>query len=276
MTGLVFLSLAYWVHDLDPIVFRFSDTIAIRWYGLAYGLGFTIAAILLHLYYKKGRSPFNADQQTTATTVIILGVIVGGRLGYMLFYDLQTFIFDPPSLFRVWEGGMASHGGFIGCILATVWFSRKTNVPLFKTADIIATLAPPGFFVGRIANFVNGELWGKASQVPWAVIFPNSPEPVVPRHPSQLYEAVLEGAVLCLYTQLRFWLGKPGKLPAGQLAGEFLVLYALLRIGGEIFREPDASLIMGMNRGIFYSLFLLAGGIILIGVARNRARTSAG
>lgn len=269
----------HWIHDLDPFLITFPQgwpLDGIRWYGLAYATGFFIAYYLLHLYFKKGRSPLNPDQQSTFMTVAIVGVLLGGRLGYMLFYQWDRFLEDPLSLLRVWEGGMASHGGFIGVILALVWFAKKERVNLWRIGDIAATLAVPGLLLGRLANFWNGELWGKVSDVSWAVIFPKSdpsmPEHlyhlIAPRHPSQLYEAALEGAFLLIYTQLRFWRSKD--LPAGQLGGEFLLLYALVRILGEHFRAPDADLIMGMSRGVFYSLFMIAVGIILIARARTQ------
>ncbi len=264
--------LAYWVHDLSPFIIQFTENFGIRWYGLSYILGFLAAYLLLDYYYKKGRSPWNADQQATAFWAIILGVVLGGRLGYMFLYNFQEFLHNPLIVIRVWEGGMASHGGMLGSVLAGIWFTRKTKTPFLKTADIFCTLPPLGLFFGRIANFINGELWGKVTDVPWAVIFPASPFPLSPRHPSQLYAAVLEGLLLLIYTQIRFWTGKPKNRPEGQLCGEFFLAYALVRIFGETFREPDASLIFGLSRGVFYSLFLAAGGIAMIIWARRKAK----
>ncbi|HCR36622.1 MAG TPA: prolipoprotein diacylglyceryl transferase [Opitutae bacterium] len=271
---------AHWVHNLDPFVIKFNPggpIEGIRWYGLAYLLGFIIAMWLLHIYHKKGKSPFDNEDQTTLITALILGVIVGGRLGYMLLYDLPDFIRNPLIFFKFWEPGMASHGGFIGVCVAILWVSRHTHQPIFTTADICATLAPPGFFLGRIANFINGELWGKISDVSWAVIFPaSSPHPGIPleyipaRHPSQLYEAMLEGAILLAYTQWRFWSKKPRR--PGALGGEFLIGYAILRIIGEAFREPDASLILGLSRGTFYSLLTAIFGLIILTIAHKKPR----
>ena len=254
----------FWVHDMSPFVIRFSENIGLRWYGLSYVFGFLAAYWLLAFYYKRGRSPWDADQRATAFWAIFLGVVLGGRLGYMLLYDWENFVRNPLIVFRIWEGGMASHGGFAGSLLAGIWFTRRTGTPFLKTADIFCTLPLPGIFLGRIANFINGELWGKVTDVPWAVIFPSSPFPLSPRHPSQLYEAALEGLLLCLYTQIRFWTGKPEKRPEGQLCGEFFLAYALVRILGETFRESDAPLIFGLSRGVFYSLFLALGGIAMI------------
>lgn len=266
---------AYWVHDIDPFVLRLGDDIGLRWYGLAYLLGFLIAGLLLYLYHKKGRSPFGFEVQTSAMTAIIIGIIVGGRVGYMLFYQFEEFARNPLSLFQIWQGGMSSHGGFIGCAFAVWWISRSTGTPYLCTADIIATLGPPGILLGRIANFINGELWGKVTEVPWAVIFPASAPPgtplesITPRHPSQLYEAALEGLLLTVYMQMRFWFGRPSR-PAGQLCGELLLMYALMRIGGEFFREPDASLILGLSRGVFLTLFLAGAGAGIIIYSRRK------
>jgi len=268
-------SIAYWVHDIDPYILRFSGDVGLRWYGLAYLLGFLIAGLLLYLYNKKGRSPFGIDIQVSAMTAIIVGILVGGRVGYMLFYQLEEFARNPLNLFQIWQGGMSSHGGFIGCAFAVWWISRSTGTPFLATADIIATIGPPGILFGRIANFINGELWGKVTEVPWAVIFPASAPPgtpiesIAPRHPSQLYEAALEGLLLTVYMQIRFWTGRPGRRPAGQLCGELLLIYALARVGGEIFREPDASLIFGLSRGIFFTLFMAAAGVGIIAVSRR-------
>lgn len=268
----------YWVHDLDPFILRFSEDFGLRWYGLSYVLGFAVAYFLLRLYFSYSRSPWNADQAINAIYVIALGVIVGGRVGYILLYDLPNFFRNPLTLFKVWEGGMASHGGFVGLALALLCYTRKTAVSFLKASDIIVTLAPPGLFFGRIANFINGELWGKVTDVSWAVIFPASARPgtpiefIAPRHPSQLYEAVLEGLILLLYTQVRFWTGKRLHTPPGQLCGEFLLLYAIVRILGEQFREPDAGLILGLSRGVFYSLILAIAGVVIIIVARRRKK----
>jgi phosphatidylglycerol:prolipoprotein diacylglycerol transferase len=271
---------SYWVHDLSPFLVRFSDSLGIRYYGLAYVLGFLIAALLLHLYWRAGRSQLNPKVQSDLMIAIVIGVFVGGRLGYFLLYSPMTLLREPLALLRVWDGGMSSHGGFIGVCLAMIWLVRKHKLAWRSTADILVTLAPPGLFLGRIANFINGELWGKVAYVPWAVIFPKSaPDgtPVTeipPRYPSQLYEALLEGLFLTIYTQLRFWCSPVTRERPGQLAGEFLILYAGFRAVGEIFREPDASLLFGLSRGTFYSLFLVIGGLILLGMSRRKPLNS--
>lgn len=275
-------ALAYWVHNLHPDIIRFSERFAIRWYGLAYVCGFLIGVWLLHRYSKKGRSPLSAEQNDNLLIALIVGVFAGGRLGYMVLYGADSFFRDPLVFFRVWEGGMASHGGFLGVFLALWWYAWKNRISLLQLGDMVVTLAPPGLLLGRIANFINGELWGHPTQVPWAVVFPQAPlvtdQPMVfveawntlanPRHPSQIYEALLEGLFLLVYTQWRFWQRKPGTACPGHLAGEFILLYAAVRILGEQFRVPDASLILGMSRGIFYSLFFLVIGAGLIGYSR--------
>lgn len=259
----------HWVHNWDPFIFQFPDGFfieGIRWYGFAYVLGFLSAIILLKIYFYKGRSPLNAEKQTDLITAIILGTLIGGRLGYMLLYDFENFIQNPLSVIEVWHGGMASHGGFVGVFLAICWFSKKNKIDFWQVSDIVVTLAPLGLFFGRIANFINAELIGKASQVPWAIIFPikNHLGEVIsytpPCHPSQLYQALLEGLALFLYTQMRFWLSDNKSRIKGLIVAEFLISYAILRMIAEAFREPDASLIWGLSRGSFYSLFLIVVG----------------
>jgi phosphatidylglycerol:prolipoprotein diacylglycerol transferase len=260
----------FWVHDLSPFLLRFSESFGIRYYGLAYVLAFVTAWLLLKIYWAASRSNLRPEVQTSLLIAVIVGVLAGGRIGYFLLYSPNSLMTDPTGLFRLWEGGMASHGGFVGVLLALVWVVRKHHLQWWSTADVLVTLAPPGLFFGRIANFINGELWGKVSHVPWAVIFPASaPEgtplsELAPRHPSQLYEALLEGAFLTAYTQLRFWKSGVYRVKPGQLTGEFLVLYALLRSIGEAFREPDAPLVLGISRGIFYSVFLAVAGLLIL------------
>jgi phosphatidylglycerol---prolipoprotein diacylglyceryl transferase len=186
---------------------------------------------------------------------------------------------NPLSLFRVWEGGMASHGAFIGVALAIIWVARREGIATLRFSDLLVTVAAPGIFFGRIANFINGELWGKVSTVPWAVKFPQSVsvgtpvEQIPPRHPSQLYEAGLEGLVLFIYIQLRFWKSQ-APVRHGQLTGEFLLGYSVARIISEIYREPDAALILGMSRGIFFSFFLAAAGLAFVLYGQRQGRSS--
>lgn len=276
---MIFTILAFWVHNLDPFLIHFPNSnFGIRWYGVAYVLGFLIAYYLLRLYYKKNRSPLDPEAQSSFFIALILGVIIGGRLGYMLFYGWNYLIQHPLNIFKIWEGGMSSHGGFAGVIIATYWYSRKHFLSFAGLCDIVATLTPPGILLGRIANFINGYLWGKISYVPWAVIFPQSApgvpiELISPRHPSQLYASFLEGFILLVYTQIRFWT-RPPTAPKGQLAGEFLIAYALVRVIDEFFREPDATLILGISRGQFYSIFLALIGILFIVHAHRKKKNS--
>lgn len=275
----------YTVNDFDPILLHFPKgwpVDGIRWYGLAYVAGFIVAAFLLRAYFKKGRTKLDEDKQTTLMTAVILGTVVGGRLGYILGYMLvknpHALIDDPLVIFKVNHGGMASHGGMIGIGLATWWCARRFKVPFLRLADIIVTLGPPGVIFGRFANYINGELWGRTTDVSWAVVFryPDLTQPggaplwLTPRHPSQLYALFLEGVLLTVWTQVRFWKKKP--LPAGQLTGEFMIGYAIVRIIGEFWREPDegVSLVLGMSRGQFYSLFLAFAGMIFVWWARER------
>jgi phosphatidylglycerol:prolipoprotein diacylglycerol transferase len=271
---------SYWVDNLSPFLIRFTDSVGIRYYGLAYILAFLIAAGLLHLYWRAGRSPLNPQAQSDLMMAVVIGVLAGGRLGYFLLYSPATFWREPLAILRVWDGGMSSHGGFIGVCLALVWVVRKHKLAWRPVADILVTLAPPGLLLGRLANFINGELWGKISHVPWAVIFPKSAPAgtplaqIPPRHPSQLYEAFLEGFLLTVFTQLRFWRGQVVRRAPGQLSGEFLVAYAVVRAIGEIFREPDASLLLGLSRGTFYSIFLAGAGLALV-ITSRRTRSTA-
>lgn len=268
------MPLAYWVDDLSPILF-----FHIRYYGLAYVLGFVSGWALLRLYHQRGRSPLGVEAVDDLILAVALGVLIGGRLGSYLLYDgWRDFSKDPLGIFKVWQGGMASHGGFLGVAVALLLYSRKKQIAFLQLSDLIVSVAPLGLFFGRIANFINGELWGKVWHGPWAVIFPKSAAPgtplslIEPRHPSQLYEAGLEGALLFAYVQWRFWNSKAQRDHHGRITGEFLIAYALVRIFGELFRQPDEGidLILGLSRGTFYSLFLIASGAVIIRLSLSR------
>lgn len=276
----------YWEHDWDPFLIRFPENLlgleGIRYYGLSYLFGFLAAWLLLRIYDAKGKFAIDADARSTLMTALIIGVVAGGRIGYMLFYDLGSFLKNPFLLFRFGQGGMSSHGGFIGVFLAVFWFAKKYNYSLLKLGDVVVTLAPLGLCFGRIANFINGELWGRVTNVPWAVIFPNSPMVYdwtrhlfapEPRHPSQLYAAFLEGLLLFGYIQWRFWRTQP---KPGQIGGELLIGYGVVRIFGELFREPDAKLILSLSRGQFYSIFMIIAGIVIISFARRQTTNDEG
>ena len=277
-------SASHYIVNFDPFALRFPDGFfleGVRWYGLSYLAGFLAALLLFNLYSAKGKSPLNKDENSSLLTYLLVGVIVGGRLGYMLLYSFDAFAENPLVFFQVWKGGMASHGGFVGVLLALVAFSKVHKQSFLRLADLVVASSGLGIFFGRIANFVNGELWGKVSDVPWAMIFPNSAPAgtaladIPARHPSQLYEAGAEGLFLFVYTQWRLWRGNP---PKGSIAGEYLVLYGVLRIVCELFREPDfgVSLICGLSRGTFYSVFAIVAGVCLVAYARLRAKGGSG
>ncbi len=270
--------LAYLVVDWSPFLGPHWGNFGIRYYGLAYILGFFSAAWLLQRYARAGRSLLPETQIGDFMMAMVLGVMIGGRLGYFIFYHPADLLNPPWTIFMVWKGGMASHGGFIGVAVALWWFARTAKIPLLHLADLVASTASAGLFFGRIANFINGELWGKVTDVSWAVIFPRSADPgtplalIAPRHPSQIYEAALEGAVLLAFMQWRFWRSDVVQKRPGQLAGEFLIVYAIARIICEIFREPDVdvTLFFGLSRGTFYSIFLVMLGGIFIASSRRR------
>jgi phosphatidylglycerol:prolipoprotein diacylglycerol transferase len=257
---------------IDPFLIHFTENFGIKYYGLAYALGFLCAGLLLYAYWKRGRSPLNPDGQYDLLFWAIVGTLVGGRLGYFLFYSPSTFFERPLDLFKVWDGGMASHGGMLGVLFGTWWAARRNKIPFLTAGDLMCTLAPPGLLFGRIANFINGELWGHPSNVPWAVEFPirDGGQQIIgftePRHPSQLYEAALEGLLLLIYTQWRIWRTPVVKEQPGRLAGEFLLGYAIVRVICEQFREPDPGIgsPLGLNRGAWLSLAVAVAGIFLI------------
>jgi phosphatidylglycerol:prolipoprotein diacylglycerol transferase len=256
--------LAYLIHHPTPYLGPHWGQIGIRFYGLGFVLGFIAAALLFSRYARARRSQLPASKIPDLMTALVVGVMVGGRLGSFLLYRPAEILSDPLAVFRIWEPGMASHGGFIGVAIALWWFSHRARISFLHLGDLIVSAAPVGLFLVRIANFLNGELWGKVTSVPWAIIFDESGGGPLPRHPSQFYEAALEGGLLFGFVQWRFWRTPVVATHPGRLAGEFLVGYALVRIISEVFREPDASLIWGMSRGTFYSLFLILVGSLLI------------
>lgn len=164
----------YWVHNLDPIAIHIFGDFGIRYYGLAYLLAFVAGYFMLRQFHRAGKSPLDAKATGSAVSALVLGVMIGGRLGYMVLYAWSELLHHPLSIFRVWEGGMSSHGGFIGVAFALYWVSRKQRISFLALADLLCLIAPIGLLLGREANFINGELWGRVSHVPWAVIFPSS------------------------------------------------------------------------------------------------------
>jgi len=262
-------TLAAWVHDLDPVALHFPSSWGLRgvhWYGLAYAAGFLVAAAMLARWRRQGLAPArHAADESALVTAVMIGVLAGGRLGHVLLYAREQFAADPLTVFEVWKGGMASHGGFLGVGLAGLWYARTRGVPFLAVGDLLCALAPAGLFFGRLANFVNAELVGRTTDVAWAVIFPR--EGMLPRHPSQLYEAVGEGLLPLLW----MWWRYPRRLPPGRLAGEFLLLYAAARVACEAFREAEDGYILGLTAGQFWTLPLAAAGLWLVWRARRTA-----
>ena len=250
---------------IDPVLIEIGP-FAIRWYALSYIAGLVIGWRMLRHLVRRTPVVATAEQVDDYLTWATLGVVIGGRLGYVLFYQFGNFLAHPLSIFAVWEGGMSFHGGMAGVAIATAWFCRRNGIPLLGFSDRIAVVAPVGLFLGRIANFINGELWGRVApaDLPWAMVFPHAGP--LPRHPSQLYQAALEG--LMIFVVLQVLVRIDGlRERAGLLTGVFLMDYAIARIVGEMFREPDAFLgflVYGSTMGQLLSLPMLAAGLVLI------------
>ncbi|MGL4931166.1 MAG: prolipoprotein diacylglyceryl transferase [Plesiomonas sp.] len=242
---------------IDPVIFQIGP-LALRWYGLMYLVGFVFALWLGSRRAAKANSGWTKDDVENLLYAGFFGVFLGGRIGYVLFYNFDLFLANPMYLFKVWEGGMSFHGGLIGVITAMCIFAYRTHRPMFAVADFVAPLIPFGLGVGRIGNFINGELWGRVTDVPWAMVFPEGGP--FPRHPSQIYEALLEGLVLFII--LNLFVNKPR--PTGSVSGMFLVFYGLFRIFCEFFREPDAQL--GFFDGWLTMGQLLSVPMVLAGV----------
>jgi phosphatidylglycerol:prolipoprotein diacylglycerol transferase len=255
--------------SIDPVVFSIGP-FAVRWYALAYIAGLLIAWYYCRWLTRRPPQRLSAEAFDDFLLWATLGIVLGGRLGYVLFYKPAFYLDHPQEILFLWQGGMSFHGGLIGVAVAELLFARRRGVPVLALADIVACAAPIGLFLGRIANFINGELFGRPSDLPWAMIFPNGGP--LPRHPSQLYEAALEGLVLLLVLYL---LVRARALErTGTLTGAFLIGYALARWFVELFREPDAHLgflLGGTTMGQVLSLPLLLAGLALVIWAR-RAR----
>lgn len=294
--------LAYYVHDLSPFLLRFGGNFGLRWYGLAYVAAFFFGIFIVRRLSRLGFCDIPVGK--VSDFIIggaLFGVLLGGRLGYMLFYDLPNFLQNPWIFFRVMDGGMSAHGGILGLTLYTLWYSYRHKISWRNIGDNLVVAAPVGLCLGRLANFINGELYGRVSNLPWAMQFPkelyeapdetvqqvlressainpqwttiedvvenvrNSPAlrdvlagALSPRHPSQLYEAVLEGVLLFAV----LWILRTRfRLRNGVLTGAFFVGYAILRMIAEFFREPDAPLTGPLTRGQFLSVFLIAIGL---------------
>jgi phosphatidylglycerol---prolipoprotein diacylglyceryl transferase len=252
---------------VDPVLVHLGP-LAIRWYALAYIFGILIGWAYARLLIRSGKlwggkAPMTVIDFDDFVLWVTLGIILGGRIGYVLFYNLPHFAAHPMEIIQLWNGGMSFHGGFTGCVVAVLLFGYKRGIPVLSLGDITCAVGPIGLFLGRIANFINGELWGRPADVPWAMIFPSGgPEP---RHPSQLYEATLEGLVLLAILAL---LMRAGALKRpGLIIGCFAVGYAVARTFCEFFREPDAQLGFlwgGATMGQLLSVPLSLAGVCFI------------
>lgn len=223
--------------EFDPVALRIGP-LAVRWYGLMYLIGFLSGWMLGRRRAKRPGSGWTAEQVDDLITYCVLGVVAGGRIGYMLFYDFPGLVHDPLSLFAVWNGGMSFHGGVIGVFLVCLLFAKKNGKALFEVGDFLTPLIPIGLFCGRIGNFINSELWGAPTDLPWGVVFPDPMAGSIPRHPSQIYEAGLEGVALFII----LWVFSSKKRPVGAVSGLFLLCYGVFRFVVEFVRIPDIQL----------------------------------
>ncbi|EPL6590082.1 prolipoprotein diacylglyceryl transferase [Proteus mirabilis] len=278
--------------EIDPVMFSIGP-VSLHWYGMMYLIGFVFALWLANRRAAKPNSGWQKSEVETLLYVGFVGVFIGGRLGYVLFYNLPVFLDNPLYLFKVWDGGMSFHGGLIGVICAMIWFARRTKRHFFQVADFVAPLIPFGLGLGRIGNFINGELWGRVTlDTPWAILFSGSraedlqlvaQDPttllpiiqqygVLPRHPSQLYEMFLEGVVLFII--LNIFVRK--NRPMGSVSGLFLIGYGAFRIIVEFFRQPDAQLglFSGISMGQILSIPMIILGIIFMVWAYRRDKAT--
>ena len=262
----------------DPIAFSIGWFV-IRWYALAYISGIVLGWIYARSLVKKerlwaGPVPITLLQLDDFILWVTIGIIVGGRTGYVLFYNPALFIQHPAEILQLWNGGMSFHGGFLGCVAAVMLFARKNGISILSLGDLTTAVGPIGLFLGRLANFINSELWGRPADasVPWAMVFPNGGP--LPRHPSQLYEAGLEG--ILLFTVLAVMIRMGALKRPGLILGSFIAIYAFTRIVGEFFREPDPQLGFlwgGLTMGMLLSVPMIIAGTILIVMAWRKAPT---
>jgi phosphatidylglycerol:prolipoprotein diacylglycerol transferase len=261
---------------INPVLFSIGP-FSVRWYALAYIVGiiagwFYARAIIASQRLWGGPAPITVGEFDDFIIWITLGIIVGGRVGYVLFYNLPQFAAHPIQIIELWTGGMSFHGGVLGCVVATVLFALRRGLPMLSLGDVTTAVSPIGLFLGRIANFINGELWGRPTDVPWAMVFPNGGP--IPRHPSQLYEATLEGLVLLILLGVMVRFGAL-KRP-GLVTGAFFFGYGVARIVCELFREPDVQLqqftrsMSGLTMGMLLCIPLIMAGIGLIALALRR------
>ncbi|MDW6003124.1 prolipoprotein diacylglyceryl transferase [Vibrio mangrovi] len=254
--------------DIDPVLISIGP-LSIRWYGVMYLLGFLFATWLANRRADKEGSGWTRDQVSDLLFAGFVGVVIGGRVGYVLFYGFEYFLADPLYLFKVWTGGMSFHGGLLGVITAMFWYAKRNKRQFFAVADFVAPLVPFGLALGRLGNFMNGELWGRVTDVPWGMVFPGAGP--MPRHPSQLYEFSLEGVLLFII--LNLFIRKPR--PYGSVAGLFLIGYGACRTFVEYFREPDAQLGLFagfISMGQILSLpMIIAGALLMFWAYRRRS-----
>jgi phosphatidylglycerol:prolipoprotein diacylglycerol transferase len=261
---------------IDPVAISIGP-LAIRWYALAYISGIVLGWIYARALIKSaklwdGPAPIAPVQLDDFILWVTIGIIVGGRTGYVLFYNPAVFIQNPAAILKLWEGGMSFHGGFLGCVAAVMLFALKNKISILSLGDITTAVAPIGILLGRLANFIKGELWGREADatVPWRMIFPDDPLQLF-RHPSQLYEAALEGILLFAVLAVMVRMGAL-KRP-GLILGSFIAIYGLARITGEFFREPDPQLGFlwgGLTMGMLLSVPMIIAGAILIIMAWRR------
>ncbi|MBD3657864.1 MULTISPECIES: prolipoprotein diacylglyceryl transferase [Marinobacter] len=255
--------------QFDPVAIAVGP-VKVHWYGLTYLVGFVVGWWLGRVRARKSWSPVTEEQVGDLLFYIALGVILGGRFGYVLFYNFDTFLADPLWLLRVWEGGMSFHGGLIGVMLAMWWFGRKLGRGFFAIADFVAPLVPVGLGAGRIGNFINGELWGKPTDVSWGMVFPQAPDALA-RHPSQLYQFALEGVVL--FVILWWFSAKPR--PRMAVSGLFLICYGLFRFLVEFVRQPDPQLgylafdWLTMGQLLSFPMILAGAGLMIFAYRRQ-------
>lgn len=242
---------------IDPVLVHLGP-LEIRWYGLMYLFGFALAYFIVRSELRRKKGPIPVENADDLLFSMILGLLIGGRVGYVLFYNLPAYAAAPWEIVAVWHGGMSFHGGLIGMVLAAWWFARKHHVRVLELTDLAALAAPPGLMLGRLGNFINGELFGRVTTAPWGIVFPGGGN--LPRHPSQLYESFFEGPVL--FTIL--WVLRRKTRRPGELLCAFLVLYGTFRFTIEFFREPDPQLgfiVSWLTMGQILCLAMIVSGI---------------
>ncbi len=242
--------------NIDPVIVKIGP-FSIRWYGVMYLIGFATSYLLVKYHVKKKKIALSMKDVDSLYLFLIFGLIIGARLGYIIFYNLSDYLKNPLEIFAIWHGGMSFHGGLIGSIVAGILFCEKFRLDFWQISDLVIVTAPIGLGLGRLGNFINGELYGRVTDVPWAMVFPGGGS--LPRHPSQLYEFFLEGVILFAL----LWFFKDRDLKAGIITSLFLILYGLFRFFVEFFREPDPQL--GFILSPFTMGQLLSSIMILLG-----------